>query len=101
MLEFPNTLESKWNIETTSPSCDMRKPSDGEFGRKWLYLKRKTHTVYYFSNLIAMAYKTFSFCDITPKMQNSFESLLFQSLSLGAKVGETNGFLLVSIPTGV
>lgn len=47
MLEFPNTLESKLNIETTSPSSDVRKPSDGELGRKWLYLKRKIHAVYY------------------------------------------------------
>jgi len=47
VLEFPNTLESKLNIETTSPSCDVRKPSDGELGRKWLYLKRKIHAVYH------------------------------------------------------
>lgn len=47
MLEFPNTFKSKLNIETTSPSCDVRKPSDGELGRKWLYLKRKIHPVYY------------------------------------------------------
>ena len=45
MLEFPNTLESKLNIEITSPSGDVRKPSDGELGRKWLYLKRKIQTV--------------------------------------------------------
>ena len=49
MLEFPNTLESKLNIEITSPSSDVRKPSDGELGRKWLYLKEKfmLFTTYY------------------------------------------------------
>lgn len=41
VLEFPNTLESKLNIETMSPSCDTLIPSEWEFGRKWLYLKRE------------------------------------------------------------
>ena len=40
VLEFLNTLESKLNIVTMSPSSDTRIPSDGELGRKWLYLKK-------------------------------------------------------------
>ena len=40
MLEFLNTSESKLNIVTMSPSSDTRIPSDGELGRKWLYLER-------------------------------------------------------------
>ena len=40
MLEFLNTSESKLNIVTMSPSSDTRIPSDGELGRKWLYLKK-------------------------------------------------------------
>lgn len=40
MLEFLNTSESKLNIVTISPSSDTRIPSDGELGRKWLYLKK-------------------------------------------------------------
>ena len=40
VLEFLNTSESKLNIVTMSPSSDTRIPSDGELGRKWLYLKK-------------------------------------------------------------
>ena len=34
VLEFPNTLESKLNIETMSPSWDTLIPSEWELGRK-------------------------------------------------------------------
>ena len=42
VLEFPSTLEIRLNIETMSPSGDECKPSDGELGRKWLYLKQNS-----------------------------------------------------------
>lgn len=51
MLEFLNTSESKLNIVTMSPSSDTRIPSDGELGRKWLYLK-KDNTSYGFEPTI-------------------------------------------------
>ena len=51
MLEFFNTSESKLNIVTMSPSSDTRIPSDGELGRKWLYLK-KDNTSYSFEPTI-------------------------------------------------
>lgn len=45
VLEFPNTLESKLNIETMSPSSDTLIPSAWELGRKWLYLERENLTI--------------------------------------------------------